>query len=56
MNVKQIAEKLELSEQTILNYINSGKLKATKKRTGLRWRFEISESDLKEFKDKFLND
>lgn len=54
MNVKEAAKRLNVVEQTVLNYIHSGKLKASKKRTGLRWGFEVSEEDLKEFIDKYF--
>lgn len=56
MKVKEAALKLDVSEQTILNYISSGKLKASKKRRGLRFSYEISETDLQEFVNKYFKE
>lgn len=46
LDIKQVAKELSLSEKTIRNHINSGKIKAV--RIGNVWR--ISEEEVKRLK------
>ncbi len=45
LNIKQVQERLDLSERTVFRLIKSGELKGFK--AGREWRFE--ESDIKDY-------
>ena len=45
VNSKRVAEKLKVSEQTVLRWLRNGKLKGVK--AGRLWR--VKEEDLREF-------
>ena len=46
MTVKEIATRLKVSPQTVVRWINGGKLKATKRRNKRILLYEIEETDL----------
>jgi len=46
MTIKELAIRLQVSPRTVSRWINSGKLKATKKRRQKILGYEIEESDL----------
>ena len=54
MTVKEIATRLKVSPQTVGRWINSGKLKATKRRRQKILGYEIEESDFNTYLE-FLN-
>lgn len=51
LTVVQVSERMNVTKQTVWNWIKSGKLRAEKKKTGLSYRYTISEAALKEFAD-----
>ena len=46
MTVKEIATRLKVSPQTVIRWINGGKIKATKRRNKKILFYEIEETDL----------
>jgi len=54
LNVKEAAKILDVSTVSVRAYITSGKLKASKKRKGLSFEYQIKETDLKIFQDEFM--
>ena len=54
MTIKELAIRLQVSPQTVSRWINSGKLKATKKRRQKILGYEIEESDFNTYLE-FLN-
>jgi len=49
LTVKQAAERLNVIEATIRQYIKTGKLKAVKQKQGLKYQYLIDSNDLKLF-------
>ena len=49
LTTEQAAARVQVSDQTIRNYINRGLLPAIKQRFGLDWRYLIELSDLEAF-------
>ena len=52
--VDEVAKLLNVTGASVHNYIKSGKLKASKEKKGLSFKYIISENDFKEFKDKYM--
>ena len=55
LTVKQAAERLNVSEFTVRRYIKEGKLKATKKRKGLKFSYEITPAAIADFEAEHRN-
>ncbi len=47
--VKETAEKLNVTVQSVRNYIKKGSLPATKEKMGMRYTYLISDKDIENF-------
>ena len=55
LTVKEVSERLAVTVQTVRIWIKQGKLKAEKAKKGMVYEYRITETDLKTFIDKNID-